>query len=71
MKSTWVAAAVGLSLGVAAPPVAQAAEVSPYTLRDLGGSSDVGDVSYVQTGLHNGERVIAKNPLLVYDELND
>ncbi|MDQ2769965.1 MAG: amidohydrolase [Bacteroidota bacterium] len=35
------------SLGVPAPPVAQAAEVAPYTLRDLGGSSDVGDVSYV------------------------
>lgn len=35
------------SLGVPAPPVAQAAEVLPYLLRDLGGSSDVGDVSYV------------------------
>ena len=35
------------SLGVPAPPVAQAAQVAPYTLRDLGGSSDVGDVSYV------------------------
>ncbi|MCI1187833.1 amidohydrolase [Hymenobacter sp. DH14] len=35
------------SLGAPAPPVAQAAEVSPYILRDLGGSSDVGDVSYV------------------------
>ena len=29
------------------PPVAQAAEVAPYTRQDLGGSSDVGDVSYV------------------------
>ena len=35
------------SLGVPAPPVAQAAEVAPYTLSSLGGSSDVGDVSYV------------------------
>ena len=35
------------SLGAPAPPVAQAAEVSPYLARDLGGSSDVGDVSYV------------------------
>lgn len=35
------------SLGVPAPPVAQAATVAPYTMRDLGGSSDVGDVSYV------------------------
>ena len=35
------------SLGAPAPPIAQAAEVAPYTLRDLGGSSDVGDVSYV------------------------
>ncbi|MBJ6107970.1 amidohydrolase [Hymenobacter sp. BT523] len=35
------------SLGVPAPPVAQAAEVAPYQPRDAGGSSDVGDVSYV------------------------
>jgi aminobenzoyl-glutamate utilization protein B len=35
------------SLGAPAPPVAQAAEVAPYVARDLGGSSDVGDVSYV------------------------
>ncbi len=35
------------SLGAPAPPVAQAAVVEPYTARDLGGSSDVGDVSYV------------------------
>jgi aminobenzoyl-glutamate utilization protein B len=35
------------SLGAPAPPVAQAAAVEPYTARDLGGSSDVGDVSYV------------------------
>jgi len=35
------------SLGASAPPVAQAAVVEPYAARDLGGSSDVGDVSYV------------------------
>lgn len=35
------------SLGAPAPPVAQAAAVQPYTAQDLGGSSDVGDVSYV------------------------
>lgn len=35
------------SLGAPAPPVAQAAQVLPYQARDLGGSSDVGDVSYV------------------------
>ena len=35
------------SLGAPAPPVAQAAAVQPYLARDLGGSSDVGDVSYV------------------------
>lgn len=35
------------SLGAPAPPVAQAAAVAPYTRQDLGGSSDVGDVSYV------------------------
>jgi len=35
------------SLGAPAPPVARAAVVAPYTARDLGGSSDVGDVSYV------------------------
>ncbi|GAA4349411.1 efflux RND transporter periplasmic adaptor subunit [Hymenobacter saemangeumensis] len=31
----------------------------------------VGDISYVQSGLQPGERVIAKNQLLIYDELND
>lgn len=31
----------------------------------------VGDVSYVQSGLHDGEKIIAQNQLLVYDELND
>ncbi len=31
----------------------------------------VGDVSYVQTGLKDGEHIIAQNQLLVYDELND
>ncbi|MDO7851229.1 amidohydrolase [Hymenobacter convexus] len=35
------------SLGVPAPPVAQAAAIEPYQMRSLGGSSDVGDVSYV------------------------
>ena len=35
------------SLGAPAPPVAQAAAVAPYSRQDLGGSSDVGDVSYV------------------------
>jgi cobalt-zinc-cadmium efflux system membrane fusion protein len=31
----------------------------------------VGETSYVQSGLQAGEQVIAKNQLLVYDELND
>jgi cobalt-zinc-cadmium efflux system membrane fusion protein len=31
----------------------------------------VGDVSYVATGLRDGEKIIAQNQLLVYDELND
>lgn len=31
----------------------------------------VGDVSYVQAGLRAGEHVIARNQLLIYDELND
>lgn len=31
----------------------------------------VGDVSYVQSGLRDGEKIIAQNQLLVYDELND
>jgi len=31
----------------------------------------VGDISYVQSGLQPGEQVIAKNQLLIYDELND
>lgn len=35
------------TLGASAPPVAQAAEIGPYKPRDGGGSSDVGDVSYV------------------------
>lgn len=29
------------------------------------------DVAYIQQGLKNNERVIAKNQLLVYDALND
>jgi aminobenzoyl-glutamate utilization protein B len=35
------------SLGAPAPPVVQAAEIGAYKPRDAGGSSDVGDVSYV------------------------
>jgi aminobenzoyl-glutamate utilization protein B len=35
------------SLGAPAPPVTQAAEIGTYKPRDAGGSSDVGDVSYV------------------------
>ncbi len=31
----------------------------------------VGDVSYVQSGLREGERIISRNQLLIYDELND
>ena len=31
----------------------------------------VGNVSYVKSGLQAGERIIAKDQLLVYDELND
>jgi aminobenzoyl-glutamate utilization protein B len=35
------------SLGFAAPPVEDAAKVQPFALSDGGGSSDVGDVSFV------------------------
>jgi len=35
------------SFGAPAPPVAEAAQIGPYKPRDGGGSSDVGDVSYV------------------------
>ena len=35
------------SLGFAAPPVAQAGAVEPFAVVDGGGSTDVGDVSYV------------------------
>lgn len=35
------------SLGFVVPAVATAAAVSPFTIRDGGGSTDVGDVSYV------------------------
>ncbi|WP_310395987.1 amidohydrolase [Hymenobacter sp.] len=35
------------SLGFAVPPVATAATVAPFATRDGGGSTDVGDVSYV------------------------
>ncbi|SNC65801.1 membrane fusion protein, cobalt-zinc-cadmium efflux system [Hymenobacter gelipurpurascens] len=39
--------------------------------REVKIAKTVGDVSYVQTGLRDGERVIGQNQLLVYDELND
>ncbi|WP_245327616.1 efflux RND transporter periplasmic adaptor subunit [Hymenobacter fodinae] len=39
--------------------------------REVGIYKTVGDVSYVQSGLKDGERIIAQNQLLVYDELND
>ena len=39
--------------------------------REVQLAKTVGDVSYVQTGLREGERIIARNQLLVYDELND
>lgn len=39
--------------------------------REVKVAKTVGDVSYVQTGLQDGERIIAQNQLLVYDELND
>jgi cobalt-zinc-cadmium efflux system membrane fusion protein len=39
--------------------------------REVKIAKTVGDVSYVQTGLKDGEHIIAQNQLLVYDELND
>lgn len=39
--------------------------------REVEIAKTVGDVSYVHSGLHDGERIIAQNQLLVYDELND
>lgn len=39
--------------------------------REVQIAKTVGNVSYVQTGLQAGERIIAQNQLLVYDELND
>ncbi|WBO85610.1 efflux RND transporter periplasmic adaptor subunit [Hymenobacter yonginensis] len=39
--------------------------------REVKIAKTVGDVSYVQSGLKDGEHIIAQNQLLVYDELND
>jgi cobalt-zinc-cadmium efflux system membrane fusion protein len=39
--------------------------------REVKLAKTVGEVSYVQAGLHDGERIIGQNQLLVYDELND
>ncbi|MBC6611219.1 efflux RND transporter periplasmic adaptor subunit [Hymenobacter sp. BT507] len=39
--------------------------------REVKVAKTVGDTSYVESGLHDGERIIAQNQLLVYDELND
>ncbi|MBR7949971.1 efflux RND transporter periplasmic adaptor subunit [Microvirga sp. STR05] len=39
--------------------------------REVEIAKTVGDRSYVHTGLREGERIIAQNQLLIYDELND
>ncbi|UOR07596.1 efflux RND transporter periplasmic adaptor subunit [Hymenobacter aerilatus] len=39
--------------------------------REVKVAKTVGDTSYVESGLQDGERIIAQNQLLVYDELND
>ena len=39
--------------------------------REVKVAKTVGETAYVQTGLQDGERIIARNQLLVYDELND
>lgn len=39
--------------------------------REVAIAKTVGNVSYVQSGLRDGEHIIAQNQLLVYDELND
>ncbi|MBX0290210.1 efflux RND transporter periplasmic adaptor subunit [Hymenobacter sp. HSC-4F20] len=39
--------------------------------REVQVAKTVGDVSYVASGLRDGERIISRNQLLVYDELND
>jgi cobalt-zinc-cadmium efflux system membrane fusion protein len=31
----------------------------------------LGEVTYIQTGLKAGEKVISKNGMLIYDALND
>lgn len=33
--------------------------------------SQVGDIAYIKDGINNGEKVISKNGLLIYDALND
>lgn len=33
--------------------------------------SQVGDIAYIKDGVNNGEKVISKNGLLIYDALND
>ncbi|OGX85098.1 efflux RND transporter periplasmic adaptor subunit [Hymenobacter glacialis] len=39
--------------------------------REVELANTVGEVSYVQSGLRAGERIITRNQLLVYDQLND
>jgi len=39
--------------------------------REVKVAKTVGDTSYIESGLQDGERIIAQNQLLVYDELND
>ncbi|UOQ53945.1 efflux RND transporter periplasmic adaptor subunit [Hymenobacter cellulosivorans] len=39
--------------------------------REVKVAKTVGETSYVQSGLQDGERIIAQNQLLIYDELND
>ena len=39
--------------------------------REVQVAKTVGDTAYIAAGLHEGERIIAQNQLLVYDELND
>ena len=39
--------------------------------REVQVAKTVGDTAYIASGLHDGERIIAQNQLLVYDERND
>jgi cobalt-zinc-cadmium efflux system membrane fusion protein len=32
---------------------------------------ELGDTTYIDSGLKEGERIISKNQLLIYDALND